>query len=479
MKLRITKILSGVAGIFLSGGLYYLSNGFTGGYAYLLWLAPLPVLLLALRTKPWQAFTLAFLAFSLGRMSWFSFLVALTSTGQALLSIFSASLVFAVIVGLTRRVVLKTGRWYSVFAFPAFFTTFEYLFFTFSYNGTYGSIAYTQAQVLPLIQLASVTGILGITFVVTFIPSALALAWHFRRSKPDLLPLGITGVSLVAAVFLFGALRLSGDRPESLIKVGLATLEEKQYRADDSGFQEDMQQVQQDASLVDSLSALGARLVLLPERSLNVNKLSYMATVNLLTRTARQNQVALIAGYTVFANQYRQNAALVIDASGKMVGSYYKVHLVKGFEDQFTPGKTIGLFAFDGQAAGVAICKDLDYPGFIRQYGEKKVAFLCVPAWDFVTDGWLHARMAVLRGVENGFSVVRAARLGRLTISDPYGRVIAEARTENGHPTTLLGNLPLYHLHTLYARFGGAWFGLLMTAVSALWILMTVIKRKE
>jgi hypothetical protein len=35
------------------------------------------------------------------------------------------------------------------------------------------------------------------------------------------------------------------------------------------------------------------------------------------------------------------------------------------------------------------------------------LTLMLVPAWDFNADGWLHARMAVLRGVEGGYAIVR------------------------------------------------------------------------
>ncbi len=47
---------------------------------------------------------------------------------------------------------------------------------------------------------------------------------------------------------------------------------------------------------------------------------------------------------------------------------------------------------------------------------------MLVPAWDFRRDGRLHARMAVVRGVENGFALARSAAMGRLTVSDSHGR---------------------------------------------------------
>lgn len=59
---------------------------------------------------------------------------------------------------------------------------------------------------------------------------------------------------------------------------------------------------------------------------------------------------------------------------------------------------------------GMQICKDMDFPRLSRRYGVKGVGLLLVPAWDFTLDGWLHGRMAVMRGVESGFTIVRGCQ---------------------------------------------------------------------
>jgi apolipoprotein N-acyltransferase len=57
------------------------------------------------------------------------------------------------------------------------------------------------------------------------------------------------------------------------------------------------------------------------------------------------------------------------------------------------------------------------------------VRLVLVPGWDSGRDAWEHSRVAVLRGVEGGYSIVRAARDGFLTISDSYGRVLEQQRS--------------------------------------------------
>jgi len=144
-------------------------------------------------------------------------------------------------------------------------------------------------------------------------------------------------------------------------------------------------------------------------------------------------------------------------------------------ESQFTPGSEIGLFKFCGMPAGTAICKDLDFPDYIKKYGTNKVNFICIPAWDFVVDDWLHSRMAILRGVENGFSEIRVARLGRLTISDYYGRVTSEANCSNGQATALVGKVSTVKKNTFYDRFG-SWFEIIIAAAAVYFLLIMTIK---
>jgi apolipoprotein N-acyltransferase len=129
---------------------------------------------------------------------------------------------------------------------------------------------------------------------------------------------------------------------------------------------------------------------------------------------------------------------------------YLKRRLIPGLEDEFRPGDA-DLVLGD---LGIAICKDMDFAPMIREYGQNGVRLMLVPAWDFRSDTALHARMALVRGVENGFAVVRAAANGILTVSDAYGRMVAEAETSTDYPVTLTATVGLIDHGTFYGRIG-------------------------
>jgi apolipoprotein N-acyltransferase len=99
----------------------------------------------------------------------------------------------------------------------------------------------------------------------------------------------------------------------------------------------------------------------------------------------------------------------------------------------------------------------MDFTPLSRQYGKAGAGLLLVPAWDFVLDRWQHGHIAVMRGVEDGFSIVRAAKQGYLTVSDDRGRILAETQSDSAPFATLMTNVPAAHETTVYLLLGD-WF---------------------
>lgn len=118
-----------------------------------------------------------------------------------------------------------------------------------------------------------------------------------------------------------------------------------------------------------------------------------------------------MAGDTDIKDEAAHNSALSVSSEGMITMDYNKRYLVLVLEDQFVPGKELGLSLFRDIQMGTTICKDIDFPAYIRRYGRNNVAVLSVPAWDFIADDWLYSRMVILRGIENGLSMIRTARL--------------------------------------------------------------------
>jgi apolipoprotein N-acyltransferase len=149
---------------------------------------------------------------------------------------------------------------------------------------------------------------------------------------------------------------------------------------------------------------------------------------------------------------------------------YDKHHLIPGLEAIDRPGTSRVVLERSSGRWGIEICKDMDFAPLARAYARDGVDLLLVPAWDFDVDGWLHSRMAMLRGIEGGFAIARAARHGRLTLTDARGRVVAEASSAGPAFSTLVAAADVSHESTLYTRFGDwfAWLCVAMVVVIAL-----------
>ena len=163
-------------------------------------------------------------------------------------------------------------------------------------------------------------------------------------------------------------------------------------------------------------------------------------------------------------------------AAGRLEASYDKHHLVPGIEPEKPGDKRVVLSQPSGQW-GLQICKDMDFPALSRQYAAEGANLLLVPAWDFNVDRWLHARMAMLRAVENGFALARAGRNGTLTLSNNRGRVIAEAPTVSGRFVTVTGKLNVTRERTLYSHTGD-WFAWLRLVVLLMLLSLLFVRRR-
>jgi apolipoprotein N-acyltransferase len=217
----------------------------------------------------------------------------------------------------------------------------------------------------------------------------------------------------------------------------------------------------------------GQRIIVLPEKIAQLGAADSSGALARFAGIARAHDVMIVVGVDAIVGDHHFNRAYIFRPDAETL-AYDKRHMIPGLESGFAPGA--GSLSVEQGATrfGVAICKDMDFPALGRDYPGVRV--MLVPAWDFGVDGWLHSRMAMLRGVENGYTIVRSARNGLLTVSDRYGRVIAQHAS--GDPGILTSYAPLGAPGpTLYERIGDS-FGWLMCALAALLIALTLASRR-
>jgi apolipoprotein N-acyltransferase len=228
---------------------------------------------------------------------------------------------------------------------------------------------------------------------------------------------------------------------------------------------------------VPTLAAQGAKIVVLPEMTALVHDTISGEIDTLFEQAARTSHTQILLGVLHVTGPSGapvaafNEARLYSDAAAPTV-VYRKHHLVPVLEGQTTPGNGFSTVSQPLGKIGLEICRDMDYSDPARHYGQEGVGLLLVPAWDMNIDRWWHGHMALMRGVENGYSIVRVAKQGFLTVSDDRGRVLAEATNTPEHSfTTLMATVPVRHDPTLYQSWGD-WFAWLALVLSAGLILL-------
>lgn len=90
----------------------------------------------------------------------------------------------------------------------------------------------------------------------------------------------------------------------------------------------------------------------------------------------------------------------------------------------------------------------------LQQAGWNDTGLMLVPSRDWFEIDPLHSHMAVFRAIENGMSIVRQTDEGLSLAADPYGRVLAQSDFFGTTDRTLVAQVPVKHVKTLYNLFG-------------------------
>jgi len=440
----------------------------------LMWFAPLPVLLFAARSSWWAAGLTAFLAWAAGSLSfWHYYTAALHLPLAFRIEILAVpALVFALAVLLYRALLRRSAPWSALVAFPAVWVSFEYIFNLTSPHGTAASLSYTQLKFLPFLQLASITGPWAISFLLLAFSSALAIGLQLRAAQPrQAMRIVAATFAILVAVLVFGAVRLALPPPPGhVVRVGLVASDLPVYSHMAAPGAETEGELKEYAARAESLAVRGAQVIVLPENLGEVVDPNTAGTDQIFQPLAGGTKTTIVVGIAHDSTQFKHNEARVYPQKAQVL-TYAKHHLLPPFESIFTPGTTLTTLTRPNGTWGVAICKDMDFTPLSRQYGQAGVGLMLVPAWDFTVDRLFHGHMAIMRGVESGFAMARAARGGYLTVSDNRGRIVAETRSDSAPFAMLIANVPAMHDRTLYLLLGD-WFAWLTLAV----LLLTLVR---
>jgi apolipoprotein N-acyltransferase len=428
-----------VSAMLLSAILFYLSQGLSD-VSTLAWFAAAPLLWLAYGDTPRiQVAGASAAAFACGQ-------IYLFQCYGAYLPLWALAAMAGVLcVGFTGAVMISGAvwrrgwYWMALLAFPAFWTAFEYLFSAVSPHATFGTLGYAEVSFPAGMQIAALFGVHAVSFMLCLAANAVAILLRGQRRA------GAAGLSVCVLVILAGAVRLALPQADHVSAAALASADAWHRESHEKTVESERDAALAYAGTVKALH--GVRVVAIPEGAITLRGNEEQAVLAPLKDAAEQSGSLVVAGTIVYTPA--QNRAFAFHADGTE-SVYAKRHLLLPLEGG-TPGSDSGAI---GRGYAVQICKDMDFPDSVRTTAAHGVRLMIVPANDFGRDGWIHARMSIMRGVENGFALVRSAFNGVATISDAQGRVLGSSSTEEGGMVAVTAEVPLGTGPTFYTRVG-------------------------
>jgi len=394
---------------------------------------------------------------------------ALIVSGTAVLS-FAALAGFLTVPYLLDRLLARPlAAWSGVAAslvFPLGRAACEYLFTVAVGFGNFGSLAATQHGNLPLLQIASITGSYGVSFLIAWLASTVNHAWDAGFAWPASRRVGVVYAVTLAVVMAGGAIRL-GWAPadgDTVRVAGLspsrAALHERRRTGDDAVVNDDL------VARTDQEAQAGARILVWSESAARVTAATRGAMVERVAAIARRRGV-----YVDMALEMRgertTNEAVLVAPDGRVAWTYQKSHPTPAEAAAGIAPGSGEVPTVDTGAARLAtvICYDLDFPSLVRT---ADADLLLVPANDWPGIIAWHSQKAVVRAVENGVSILRQSSHGLATALDPLGRTVAHASFYDGDVHTLVAYLPVRGVTTIYRRVGDLFAWLCVAGLAAL-----------
>lgn len=437
------------------------------------WVASVPWLIYLRRTDSWRSRLVLLGALQVGL-----FFQLLTIVTAPLPWYFA--LMFSVPMALSMGLLLwlfeawrrRIGDGWGVLLFVALSVGSEWVNASYGAQGSWGSGAYTQIDNLALMQSVSLVGLSGIAALMAATTALVTVAIDGARDRAW--QIGVVATAgLVLAAQLWGGWRLTQplDGPHVTVAgvvsgVGIS--------ADSVPSPEEM------AAETDSLfarsedaMARGAELVVWNEGAVALypeEEAGLLARGQALSAARGADLVlayaVMLDGMRLFENKY---VWMTPDGPAE---TYLKHHPVPGEGSVQGTDPIVALERPYGTVAG-AICYDYDFPSLGQAHADLGVGLAVVPSSDWAGIDPLHTRMASVRGIEGGYSVIRPVRWATSGAFDAYGRPRATMSWFEDTDRVFMAQLPVSSVQTLYHRTGDvlpAFSGLGLLALAGLGI---------
>jgi apolipoprotein N-acyltransferase len=347
---------------------------------------------------------------------------------------------------------------------PVTWTALEYLRSTHSiYGFSWQGLGYSQFQSLPVIQMASITGVYGVTALIILVNAGLFVlihpafgkypAWKIFRKR-----ISVSTLLLLLLCVGYGWWTLHREPIYSTppVRVGLIQGNIPQKMKWDPAYRNEV--LGRYRKLSFEAAMFKPDLMVWPEAVTPFFFGRDFSGTQYVLDTVRQAQVPLVLGSPALKQTTEElalgkseplrltNSAYFLSDHGVQLGRYDKIHLVPFGEfvpfrsilffidkmvaniGDFERGEEAKVFQLGDNKFAVSICFEIIFPDLVRQPVKQGAGYLV----NITNDAWFgksaasyqHMSMVALRAVENRVPIVRAANTGITGSVDAYGRIL-------------------------------------------------------
>jgi apolipoprotein N-acyltransferase len=446
------------------------------------WLAPLFLLRFVRTQKPGRGLFVAWLMLSVVWTFQFRGMVPVPFVFYLVLAaIYGLTLVLPFVVD--RTIATRLNGFAATLILPSAWVVTEYLIAAFTPYGSWGSAAYSQHENLALMQIVSVTGMYGVSFLIAWFASVANWAWEQGFERLEVRRGVLLYSTVLAVTLLAGGARLSLMAPaESTVRIASLTKSDIELMpsqevakgvATGTATESQLAEIRARAAMINNdllqraeqEAEAGAKIVFWGETNAFVAKEDEEALLLQAADIARTREIYLgvaVGTWNAKAEKPLENKLLLFDPNGELLWENWKAIPVPGGEAAISALDDGLIKSADtpfGRIGGV-ICFDMDFPVLLKQAGQADVDIMLVPSNDWkAIDPW-HSHMARVRAIEQGFNMVRHTSKGLSVAADYQGRVLNTMDHYTAGDRALISQVPIKGRTTVYSRIGD-WFALL------------------
>lgn len=383
----------------------------------------------------------------------------------------------------------------ATLVFPTAWAATEYVSSRGPY-GTWGSAAYSQYGNLPLVQVLSVTGLWGITFLMGWFASMCNWIWEEGLDSKRVRRGAWLCAGTIATVMLLGGARIALFPPSSptvrVASISKRTVEPglsdavagRMFQGQATSADRVVIERWATATDDDLLSRAeremqaGAQIVFWGEANAPVLKEEEAAFVSRGRQMAAKYQVYLGMALGVLNTgkaRPLENKLVLLQPSGQVAWEYNKTRPVPGPEASHQvpgDGRLRYLDTPHGRLSSI-ICFDGDFPQLLAQAGTLGADVMLDPSSDWqAIDPW-HTQMASFRAIEQGFNLIRQTNQGLSAAFDYQGRRLAAMDHYQTTDYAMVSEVPTRGVRTIYSRLGD-WFAWLCLAGLGLLVVQSL-----